>query len=686
MKLTNNAKPAIFTSPAWSRDGLQIAVLSDTANSFETFGGEGWFATGQLQLISIREGSVRKLVDTVPMINSLTFSPDGKRILYMPKADEASLGAILLPAVLSLDINGKDQRILITRPKKDQGGLIDPDETNGFWQVSVSPDMRYVVYAINEDLFLSPLPDSTKAALINSSDGTWPVIRIAAGGVDPRWIKGGKELSWSYGNKYYSANPREIISQAVQTFIDSGGKMAFHKGIIDLANSFGEKAILNIKVARNFGRGTIAFRDARVISMKGNEVIEHGTIVIVNGRFSVVGPKSKVKIPAGAKIIDFKGKTVIPGLIDIHDHMNVASVQAVPAQQRWNYLANLAYGVTTARDPSSNFDSFGQAELLETGQMIGPRLFTVGMCVNFKLGSYEEALSTVKKRAIFGATYIKQYMQPTRLQHQWLEIASRQCGVDMTNEGSKEFIGDVAMIKDGSTGIEHAPYWGEAYGDVIRFFAKSGVWHTPTLQVADGGEGSGGAASYYRYQFKLHPDPKVWNFRPESEYQHFVHSETPAEVFNVDNQYISSVEARLSRAGGHVAMGAHGNDAGIGSQWETWALQAGGLTNLQALRGATLEGAKALGMQSDLGSIEPGKLADLVILDKNPLDDIHYTSSIKYVMKNGILYDGNTLDEVWPEKKKLPAWRYKGSQAPNNDKEQKHQKLNQNSIDDDDNE
>lgn len=105
-------------------------------------------------------------------------------------------------------------------------------------------------------------------------------------------------------------------------------------------------------------------------------------------------------------------------------------------------------------------------------------------------------------------------------------------------------------------------------------------------------------------------------------------------------------------------MGSHGEDQGIGAHWEIWALQMGGLTNMEALQTATITAAEGLGVQKDLGSIEVGKIADLIVLDKNPLEDIHNTTSIKYVMRAGVLYDSKNLDEVGSDKKKGPAvWR-----------------------------
>jgi imidazolonepropionase-like amidohydrolase len=120
----------------------------------------------------------------------------------------------------------------------------------------------------------------------------------------------------------------------------------------------------------------------------------------------------------------------------------------------------------------------------------------------------------------------------------------------------------------------------------------------------------------------------------------------------------SRINARIKHAGGKIIMGSHGEDPGVGAHWEVWALQMGGLSNFEALQTATITAAEALGMQKDLGSIEVGKIADLIVLDKNPLEDIHNTTSLKYVMKAGVLYESETLDEVWPDKKKKPAsWR-----------------------------
>jgi hypothetical protein len=392
--------------------------------------------------------------------------------------------------------------------------------------------------------------------------------------------------------------------------------------------------------------------------MQKNKVIEHGTVVIKNGRFWAVGPSESTSIPETAKIIHLPGATVMPGIVDLHSHMRIPS--DIFPQQSWMYLANLAYGVTTVRDPSLSFDSYGYSELLKSGQMLGPRLYTVGRSVNpvygLRCNSLNDARAIVSKRAIMGGIAIKQYTLDTRLQKEWLLMATHEAGLNMTNEGLTDPILQIGMMKDGSTGVEHNPVWGDIYSDIIKFVAKSGVWFTPTLQVCYGREEG---REYFNYKYWHQPDPKRIRFTSIEQLKK-TEKCYPTDTIDPGFLYPSTLDAQIRKYGGRVTLGSHGEDQGIGAHSELWALQMGGLTNMEALQAATIMGAEGLGVQKDLGSIEVGKIADLIVLNKNPLDDIHNSREIRYVMKDGVLYDGDTLDEIWPIAKKCPEWRMKG--------------------------
>jgi len=636
--------PGQYQRPAWSPDGTLLAVVKGDA-VLRDRDSEG---QGQLELVPMDDGPIRVIDDTVPMWNQLTFSSNGKRIIYEPGSRKKST----LPRntqIISKDLDGKDIQVLAVR---------QPGRFNlPLFQRTVSPDGKYVVYSAGEDLYLVPTCTVGGPIVLYSPSQKFSVIRFAQG-VDPNWEKGGAVLSWNYGNRFYRVAPQKIISKATKEIQKRETSEQPDDDIITSLVNPDQVIKMNVKTPRSFAHGTLVLKGVKIITMQGPKIIEHGSIVIRDGRFVAVGPSSLVHIPAEAKQLDLAGTTIIPGFVDLHSHMRIPP--DVFPQQSWMYLANLAYGVTTVRDPSLSFDSFGYGELLETGQMIGPRLFTVGRSVspgNVRCNTIFDARAIVQKRALFGGKVIKQYTLPNRIQRQWLLMASKETGLNMTNEGDYDPMLQVGMIKDGSTGVEHNPVWGDVYKDFISLFSKTGIYLTPALQACYGKEE---AKQYFDYTYWHEPDTKLRCFTPDLNLERITKA-ISADSLHPGFLTPTRIDARITHQGGRITMGSHGEDQGIGAHNEIWALQMGGLTNLEALRSATILAAEGLGVQQDLGSIEVGKIADLVILNKNPLDDIHNTREIRYVMKDGILYDGDTLDELWPVVKKCPEWRLKSA-------------------------
>jgi len=645
-----------FQRPVWSPDGKMIAVLKGTNQLIEPNPNS---PDGQLQLIDLQNKQILTIADTVPLEGqSLGFSGDGKRIIYRPVQTRGKLKPQLVSKLIE---GGGIQTVAVAYVSQHNTYRpLQPSVEN----ISLSPDNRFLIYQRSEELYLIENHQSAMPSVVYDEIKKPLAIRFADG-LDPHWEKGGKILSWSYANRFFRIDPEKIIVAALRPSskeIDT----AFEGNIVTTVHVIPDEVYsMNISLSPSYAKGTIALKGARIITMHGDEIIERGIVVIKNGRFMAIGRSGVVRIPSKATIIDLSGKTIIPGFVDVHSHLR-EPINIWP-QQQWTFLINLAYGVTTARDPSSSYDSFGYSEMLESGQMIGPRLYSSGVALDARhsvtmsimLNKLDEARSIVHQRKAMGGILIKQYEAPTRIQREWVALASKGARMNMTNEGAYNLILALGQLKDGSSGIEHNPEWADAHRDVIDLFAKSGTYFTPTLQVRPG------ARDYFNYTYWRQTDAKLNNFTPEDDLKRIVRtyeenkpgfalSTTPANFL-----YSAKIDAAIIRAGGKVCIGAHGNDQGIGFHNELWALQMGGIANGEVLRAATLTGAEAIGLQKDLGSIEVGKIADLVILKANPLDDIHHTRDIQYVMKGGILYDGDHLNELWPAKKTCPEWKRK---------------------------
>src|SRR5690606_21607109 len=375
------------------------------------------------------------------------------------------------------------------------------------------------------------------------------------------------------------------------------------------------------------------------------EVIEKGTIVIRDNTIEQIGNSSSVSIPAGALVYDMSGKTIMPGMVDAHAHIG-AFRYGLPAEQNWKLMANLAFGVTTVHDPSANTETvFTLSELQKAGKITGPGIYSTGFILygadgDFKavINNLEDAKSNIRRTKAFGATSVKSYNQPRRDQRQQVLQAAREYRMNVVPEGGSTFYHNMTMIIDGHTGIEHNIPVAPVYKDVIELWSRSQVGYTPTLIVNYGGMNG----EYYYYQRDpVWENEKLLTYSPRSIIDSRSRHRTMVPLEEYDNGHIlvSEVATRLSESGVKVNLGAHGQLQGLGAHWELWMIKRGGMSELEALKAATNHAADYIGAGPDVGSLEAGKLAHLIILDKNPLKDIENTRIIDKDMINRRLFE-----------------------------------------------
>lgn len=575
--------------------------------------------------------------------------------------------------------------------------------------ILMAPEGNLALAQVNNNVYVVTVPETGKLTSINVGTpafSAFPSRQLTEiGGEFPAWEANGKRVHWSLGNGHwvYDVARAEFVEDSVKTAkkleaqkaADSvKALLALGPDAKKLADSLAKKftdsmaVVLKADTARakrealakeeqkkkekyspdetqvkvyfnkDIPTSTMVLKHARIVTMKGEEVIEDGEVLIVNNRIKAVGKSGTLTIPPGAKEIDCSGKTITPGFVDTHSHM--WTNWGLHKNTSWIYAANLAYGVTTTRDPQTAVtDVLTWGDMVEAGQIPGPRIYSTGPGVGFwmyNLKSLEQTRNVLKQYSkYFNTQYIKMYLVGNRQHRQWVIMAAKEQQLMPTTEGGLDFKLNMTQLFDGYPGHEHAIPVFPLYNDLTKTIAESKMAYTPTLLVAYGGPWA--ENFYYTTESPVH-DKKLNFFTPYEELSAKSRRRvgslggwfTPEDhVFQKHAQSVNSVVQQ----GGLAGIGSHGQLQGLGYHWEVWSVASGGMSNMNALRTATILGATALGLDKELGSIEEGKLADIIIMDANPLQNIRNTNTIRYVIKNGRLYDGNTLDEVYPTPRKM---------------------------------
>jgi len=614
-----------LVNPAWSADGQSLVVLR------APFGGEDhdlgdapWFEI--VLLTRSGKGWTQQVVTTTPNRGSGAHAPrlflhDGRVWWLEDRSTEPRHPDDT--AFVSVKLDGTDKRDHLLLP--------------GSEEVVPSPDFTRVGYLQNHGIYVTALPDWGKTVKI--ADGGLPTLQITkTSGGWVNWTPDGQTLTWVEGPEL---KKRKVAGPGALTTPKADAGEPPPQPLI-------ETVALDLELPRAKPTGVVAYTHARIITMHGDDVLDDATLVVDGDHIRSVTQGGAA--PAGATIVDCTGKTLIPGIIDVHAHLHYSSGDVLPAQE-WRYLTALDFGVTTVQDPSASTDLvFTQAERVEAGLEQGPRVHSTGAVLYGALGAdnaptpdADTARAHIARMASMGAESVKVYQQPRREQRQWYATACREQHILCVNEGGGDLWQDLTMVVDGMHAVEHALSISPLYKDVLGLYAGShsadtlGTSSTPTLLVAYGGMSGEG-------WFYQHMDP-IDDARLLRHYPRRVLDARAwrlglmAQDSDWNFQSVARDTAALMRAGVLTTLGAHGQLQGLGDHWELWGLAGpGAMTPMEALRTATIDGAKYLGLDQQIGSLEAGKLADFVVLDANPLEDIHNSVKIAMTVKNGVQY------------------------------------------------
>ena len=667
--------------PSFSRDGKNVV--------FTTWDDQ---KTGSVRTINLASGKETVLTTRPGKYTQPRFSPDGKQVVFV----KTKGGYLTTPwfsmetGVYLVDADGKGtprlvteegsapqfgkdaSEVFITRTKytgevdwttslvrvpldgKPEQAVATGDFAGDF---AISPNGQWLAWGERYHAYVAPLPAVGKAITISPKMDSLPVKQLDINAAQYlHWSGDSKQIHFALGNELFTRDLKEAF-----TFVPGAPaelpKLAEHGVQI----GFTEKA--------DKPHGATVISGARIATMRGDEVIEDGRIVVVDNRIAQIGKASDIAIPAGATQIDAKGKTILPGIVDVHWHGGMGEGGIIP-QQSWIDYASLAFGVTTLHDPSNDSNEiFSHSEMQRAGAVVAPRIFSTGTILygakaNFSavVNSLDDALTHLKRQKELGAISVKSYNQPRRDQRQQVLEAARETGMMVVPEGGSLFQTNMTMVIDGHTGVEHTLPVPKVYDDVTQLWSQTRVGYTPTLGVAYGGL-DGEHYWYAHTDVWKHPLLSKYVPRTVLESRSVRREIAPEEDYNVFRE--AELATSLQNAGVPVNLGAHGQREGLAAHWELWTMVRGGMTPMQALHSATINGAKYLGLDKDVGSLEVGKLADLMIIDGDVLHDIRQSDRVTQVMLNGRLYDSATMNEVGASKKARQPFFFEGKSGVN---------------------
>ena len=679
-KRLTSQKDHFELNPSFSRDGKKIVYATWNDKKL-----------GSLQVVSARGGKGKVITEQPGKYIEPSFSPDGKTVVYRKIAGgyitDPKWG--LNPGIYTVSAKGGDASLITESGVSPHFGatndkiyVIRQDENTQLVRVNlddkkeqalyqgkfateyrVAPNSEYLAFAERFKVFVTPFIERGDVIDTGPKANNLPVAQLSErAGEGISWNGNSDQLYWSLGADLFQApidnlfaltfNEKKVDEQeaspeskVTETKVSEAKAQAKEK------ESSTIKTNLSFKQKVDKPSGSIAFVGGKVLTMEGDSIIENGVVIVQGNKIVALGEQGKIDLPDGVKVIDITGKSIMPGIVDAHAHGPQGSEEIIP-QKNWKNYAGLALGVTTIHDPSNDTtEFFAASEMQKAGKIIAPRLFSTGTILygatvagyTAHVDNLDDAKFHIERLQKVGAFTVKSYNQPRRNQRQQFIQAAREANMMVVPEGGSLLQHNLTMVVDGHTTLEHSISTAKIYDDIKQLWSQSDMAYTPTMGVAFGGI----AGENYWYDTTdvwKHPrlsqyvpseflDPRAMR-RPKAPHNHYNHIN------------VATVATELQKLGVLINSGGHGQREGLAMHWEMWMMAQGGMTPLQALKTATINPAKTLGLDSQIGSIKVGKLADMIVIDGDVAADIRLSDKVVYTVINGRLYDAETMNEI----------------------------------------
>lgn len=564
------------------------------------------------------------------------FGNDDDRVFYVDRSPDKDNDNTRF---ISSDLDGHEVRV----------------HFNSRWATdyAISGDGEWMAFIERHHVYISPFVQTGRTIEIGPGSKALPIVRASQEAGNSVHFSGDNQyLYWSLGPHLYESDITELYTFKPKT---------------DVTAEQDKEATPDLKAPKitfvGFSepyenpKGRMALIHGHVMTMDDREIIRDSVVLVSGNRIQDVGRFGEIVIPEGYRILDVSDQWILPGFIDTHAHGSQGNQGIIP-QSNWIDLARLAFGVTTIHDPSNHTETiFAASELAKAGLITAPRTFSTGTILYGATGSYkteieslEDAQFHLKRMKAVGAFTVKSYNQPRRDQRQQILEAARELEMMVVPEGGSTFMHNLNMVVDGHTGIEHTLPVETIYDDVLDLWRGTGVGYTPTLSVAYGGLWG---ENFWYQQNDLWRHPRITTFIPPHVINPRARRRLKAPLEDFNHIRVAGIANKLVQMGELAQAGGHGQLNGLCTHWEMWSFVQGGMSNRDALKCGTLNGASYLGLDKDLGSIQRGKLADLVVMEPgaHPLENIRDTERVGYVMVNGKLFDASTMDQVAPQEK-----------------------------------